>query len=145
MQYGGMATMQSQGTLPNMMGQQQIPFQNTGMSAGQFANGGFTQPGFQMQMQPQITGMQQAPAQFPMYTGAQPNAGALGINRTLPAPLIPQTTAATLQPLQPQPTGPPPPVRFGVQKKLTPQPTGRANLTKASAWFPHLTSKVMLC
>jgi hypothetical protein len=139
MQYGGMATMQSQGTLPNMMGPQQIPFQNTGMPAGQFANGGFTQPGFQMQMQPQITGMQQAPAQFPMYTGA------LGINRTLPAPLIPQTTAATLQPLQPQPTGPPPPVRFGVQKKLTPQPTGRANLTKASAWFPHLTSKVMLC
>jgi hypothetical protein len=137
MQYGGMATMQSQGTLPNMMGPQQIPYQNTGMPTGQFANGGFTQPGFQMSMQPQITGMQQAPAQFPMYTGAPPNAGALGGNRGLPAPLIPQNTAASLQPLQPQPTGPPPPVRFGVQKKLTPQPTGRANLTKASASHPH--------
>jgi hypothetical protein len=144
MQYGGMATMQSQGSSPNMPGAaggmaHQIPYQNTGMpSAGQFANGGFTQPGYQMPMQqqmtgmpPQMTGMQQPLTQFPMFTGAPPNNGALGINRTLPAPLIPQPTAA---PLQSQPTGPPPPVRFGVQqKKLTPQPTGRANLTKASA------------
>lgn len=40
------------------------------------------------------------------------------------------------QPLQPQKTGPPPPVRFGVTgeaKKLVPQPTGRrANLSQAS-------------
>ncbi|KAA8907323.1 hypothetical protein FN846DRAFT_700295 [Sphaerosporella brunnea] len=139
MQYGGMVTMQSQGSIPNMMGGTggmvpQLSYQNTGMPAGQFANGGFAQLGFQTPMQPQmpgvpppLTGIQQAPAQFPMFTGAQPNA--VGVNRGLPPPLIPQLTAA---PLQPQPTGPPPPVRFGVQKKLTPQPTGRANLTKAT-------------
>ena len=44
-----------------------------------------------------------------------------------------------LQPLVPQQTGPPPPVRFGVTegaKKLAPQPTGRrANLAHASKCF----------
>ncbi|PUU84298.1 hypothetical protein B9Z19DRAFT_1070015 [Tuber borchii] len=35
----------------------------------------------------------------------------------------------------PQKTGPPPTVKFGVDaKKLTPQPTGRANLSKASTY-----------
>jgi len=40
-------------------------------------------------------------------------------------------------PLVPQKTGPPPPVRFGMQpgaKPLMPQPTGRANLSKASKY-----------
>jgi hypothetical protein len=44
----------------------------------------------------------------------------------------------------PQKTGPPPPVRFGVkpgEKKLMPQPTGRANLAKASEY--HLY--IMIC
>jgi hypothetical protein len=45
----------------------------------------------------------------------------------------------TMQPLVPQKTGPPPPVRFGVseaQKKLAPQATGRrANLAAASELF----------
>jgi hypothetical protein len=51
-----------------------------------------------------------------------------------PVPPIPQQH--TPAPLQPQKTGPAPPVRFGVQadaKKLAPQPTGRrANLSQAS-------------
>lgn len=60
------------------------------------------------------------------------------INNLLPPPLGSQQTGfgAGLQPLMPQPTGPPPPVRFGVQPgapKLAPQPTGRrANLSQAS-------------
>ena len=51
-----------------------------------------------------------------------------------PIPPIPQQP--TITPLQPQKTGPPPPVRFGVKKepaKIAPQPTGlRANLSQAS-------------
>jgi hypothetical protein len=58
-----------------------------------------------------------------------------------------------LQPLVPQKTGPPPPVRFGVTetKKLTPQATGRrANLSQASKFclvsnallLPLLTSSL---
>jgi hypothetical protein len=47
--------------------------------------------------------------------------------------------APTMQPLVPQKTGPPPPVRFGVteaQKKLAPQATGRrANLAAASEFL----------
>lgn len=61
------------------------------------------------------------------------------INNYLPPPLEPQRTglqAVQPQPLLPQPTGPPPPVRFGVTadtKKLIPQPTSRrANLSQAS-------------
>jgi hypothetical protein len=44
---------------------------------------------------------------------------------------------ASAAPLVPQKTGPAPPVRFGVQpgvKPLAPQPTGRANLSKASEY-----------
>jgi hypothetical protein len=51
----------------------------------------------------------------------------------------PMPSMPTAQPLVPQKTGPPPPVRFGVQpaaKKLTPQPTGRANLAKATPQNP---------
>jgi len=47
---------------------------------------------------------------------------------------------AAAPPLQPQPTGPAPPVRFGVQpeaNKLAPQPTGRrANLSAATPQNP---------
>jgi hypothetical protein len=52
-----------------------------------------------------------------------------------PPPLPPIPQQPTIAPLQPQKTGPAPPVRFGVAeaKKLTPQPTGRrANLSHAS-------------
>lgn len=49
-------------------------------------------------------------------------------------PIPPMPRQPTIAPLQPQKTGPAPPVRFGVEaKKLTPQPTGRrANLSQAS-------------
>ncbi|KAI1765990.1 hypothetical protein GGR53DRAFT_487717 [Hypoxylon sp. FL1150] len=48
----------------------------------------------------------------------------------------PGMNSSTVQPppapLLPQKTGPAPPVRFGVADKIVPQPTGRANLAKAS-------------
>lgn len=136
----------------------------------QFQNGIMPQPtgfqpqsqfGFQQQQQqfggiaPQATGFGgfSPPPQQPMATG---------INSMLPPALQPQRTAVngfgtsispppppvppipqmpTAAPLQPQKTGPAPPVRFGVKpdaKKLTPQPTGmRANLAQASMSF-HL-------
>lgn len=94
------------------------------------------------------------------YNSFQPsplNPQATGINRFLPPALAPQPTGfqstqspppmppmppmpqmPTAQPLVPQKTGPPPSIKFGVQpaKKLTPQPTGRANLANASMYSP---------
>ena len=77
-----------------------------------------------------------SPALQPQQTGvngfSRPGFGQ--IQPPPPPPPIPQLP--TLAPLQPQKTGPPPPVRFGVTgeaKKLLPQPTGRkANLSQAS-------------
>lgn len=115
---------------------------------------GFQQPqqsGFpgQQQQQPQQTGFQPQPTGFgqPQQQPFMPQP--TGINSFLPAPLEPQRTAVPgtghfaqgfgnapgMQPLVPQQTGPPPPVRFGVSetKKIAPQPTGRrANLAQAS-------------
>jgi hypothetical protein len=53
-----------------------------------------------------------------------------------PVPPIPPQQQAPA-PLIPQKTGPAPPIRFGVggAKRLAPQPTGRANLSKASEFF----------
>jgi actin cytoskeleton-regulatory complex protein SLA1 len=96
--------------------------------------------GLQNSFTAQPTGFQQQPS-FNIAAptgmngfGAQPQPGG--------APqLPPQQTGGVfgpsqpLAPLLPQKTGPPPPVRFGVQpgqNKLMPQPTGRANLSKAS-------------
>ncbi|KAL7794608.1 hypothetical protein V8C37DRAFT_376203 [Trichoderma ceciliae] len=99
-------------------------------------------------LQPQQTGFQPGLTQSPFGPGS--------INNYLPPPLQPQPTGfQSLQPLQPagtnelkpptqpllpQKTGPPPPVRFGVTpeaKKLTPQPTGRrANLAQATPENP---------
>ncbi|KAF2850676.1 hypothetical protein T440DRAFT_82153 [Plenodomus tracheiphilus IPT5] len=99
-------------------------------------------------MQPQQTG----------YNSFQPsplNPQATGVNRFLPPAIQPQPTGfmsaqapppvppmppmpnmqpMQMQPLVPQKTGPPPTIKFGVPaaKKLTPQPTGRANLANAS-------------
>lgn len=113
-------------------------------------------------LQPQATGYVNfsPPPQQPISTG---------INSVLPPALHPQPTRINgfgssispppippipqqpiVAPLQPQKTGPPPPVRFGVKpeaKKLQPQPTGlRANLAQASKfenmhhtnWYIHL-------
>ncbi|CAG1984231.1 unnamed protein product [Fusarium graminearum] len=149
---------------PNMTGfpGQQIP----GQMPFQTGPGQFMQPmmtGMQgqnqfMPMQAQPTGFQQQfPATQSMY-GAP-----TGINSFLPPALEPQRTgmpgmlpqatgmsnmgnmggmnnAPTPQPLQPQQTGPPPPVRFGVTNdanKLAPQATGRrANLSQATPQNP---------
>ncbi|CAN9096811.1 unnamed protein product [Alternaria alternata] len=91
------------------------------------------------------------------YNSFQPsplNPQATGVNRFLPPALAPQPTGyqstpplppmppmpsmPTAQPLVPQKTGPPPSIKFGVQpaKKLTPQPTGRANLANATPQNP---------
>ncbi|KAF4968213.1 hypothetical protein FZEAL_10422 [Fusarium zealandicum] len=106
-------------------------------------------------LQNQVTGFQQPfPGTQSMY-GAPPG----GVNSYLPPALEPQRTGmpglqpqatgmsgmnmnSTMapQPLQPQQTGPPPPVRFGVSnepKKLAPQATGRrANLAQATPQNP---------
>lgn len=118
-----------------------LGYQATGY--GQPSMSQFQYPPQQNPMQPQMTGMSMTsmngPALGPfMGSGASvsslgPSPG--GINSVLPAPLIPQQTA---QPLKPQPTGPPPPVRFGVQQRLKPQPTGKADLSKASKFTLHL-------
>lgn len=141
--------------------------QPTGFGQQPGSQFGFQQPQPQPQQQfqslaPQPTGFGgfSAPPQQPMQTG---------INSVLPPPLQPQRTGVngfgntnisappvppipqqpTAAPLQPQKTGPPPNVRFGVKsqepKKLTPQPTGlRANLAQASKLplLPSLSLRV---
>lgn len=95
-------------------------------------------------LQPQLTGAPNGFASGPIngYSGGRPPFGQ-------PPPPIPssspfqsqtQPQPPTMAPLQPQKTGPAPPIRFGVtaeSKKLVPQPTGRrANLSHASKLFP---------
>ncbi|KAI9693395.1 MAG: cytoskeletal protein binding protein [Bogoriella megaspora] len=88
--------------------------------------------------QPQSFSAQQIQAQNTGFAPQAPNGfGANGFQAP-PVPSIPQQTGG-LQPLQPQKTGPAPPVRFGVQNqgKLTPQMTGRrANLSQATPQNP---------
>ncbi|KAK3050005.1 cytoskeletal protein binding protein [Extremus antarcticus] len=110
--------------------------------------------GLQNSFMPQPTGFQQQQTGYPQQQqpsfniaaptgmnggyGAQPQPGA-------PPQLPPQQTGGVFGPSQPltslvpQKTGPAPPVRFGVPeggKKLMPQPTGRANLAKATPQNP---------
>ncbi|KAI5782442.1 actin cytoskeleton-regulatory complex protein sla1 [Pyronema domesticum] len=159
--YSTMAPMQPPiMTAPMMPPPPQIMYQPTGFAPNGFGQPGMMQPqmtgmsgmgmsgmGMQpqmtgmsgmQQMQPQMTGMQSMQPQMTgMQFGGFGNNG-MAVNRGLPPPLVPQMTAAPLMPqrtaaptLIPQPTGPAPTVRFGVQK-LTPQPTGKANLNKAT-------------
>jgi hypothetical protein len=118
---------------------------------------GFQQPGFQNGSpfaDPPRAPFQPMQAQPTGYNSFQPsplNPQATGVNRFLPPAIQPQPTGfgqsappmppmppmpsmPTAQALVPQKTGPPPPIRFGVQaaKKLTPQPTGKASLANAS-------------
>ncbi|KAL2873296.1 cytoskeletal protein binding protein [Colletotrichum sp. CLE4] len=128
------------------------------MMTGAPAQSPFADP----QRQSQFSPMQAQPTGFPGQFGqlqgfnAQPTGS---INSFLPPAMEPQRTGmpgfqsqqtgmggfnnmggaglqAPVQPLQPQKTGPPPPVRFGVTgdaKKLMPQATGRrANLSQAT-------------
>jgi hypothetical protein len=112
--------------------------------------------GYLAQVQPQPTGFGQPPQPFqPQQTGFQPQQQLQvqqtgfqqqhqqnGFNNNFqPPPLPPMPSMPTAAPLVAQKTGPAPPVRFGVQpaaKKLTPQPTGRANLANASKFIPIL-------
>ncbi len=142
---------------------QQQPFMNGQQTGSPFANPqsvqqtGIFQPlssqptGFQQQFQPSQPQQFQPQSQFqpsqtqfqslqPQPTGftngsfqSRPGFG----QSPPPIPPMPPMPAQqpTLQPLQPQNTGPPPPVRFGVvdPKRLIVQPTGRkANLSHAS-------------
>ena len=142
--------------------------QQTGFQSQLFQNGQQSQnspfadprPGFQSQfgglsspppIPPQRTGINSflPPALNPQPTGVngfnrpafgQPGPQVPGFGQAAPTPPpIPQQP--TLAPLQPQKTGPAPPVSFGRQepKKLVPQPTGRrANLSQASECLPTI-------
>jgi len=100
------------------------------------------QSGFPQQQQMQPTGFQQ---QQPSFNISQPTGFGGQTNGYAPqqSQLPPQQTGGvfgpgqSIQPLVPQKTGPPPPVRFGTTggaNRLVPQPTGRANLAKASKY-----------
>ncbi|KAL6167985.1 hypothetical protein ACJQWK_05651 [Exserohilum turcicum] len=96
--------------------------------------------------------LQAQPTGYNSFQAAPLNPQATGINRFLPPAIVPQPTGfgqsappvppmppmPQAQPLVPQKTGPPPSIKFGVQpaKKLTPQPTGRANLANATPQNP---------
>ncbi|KAF2634646.1 hypothetical protein P280DRAFT_474434 [Massarina eburnea CBS 473.64] len=129
--------------------QPMLQSQPTGFQPG-FQQQGFQQQGFQNQMplQAQATGYQN-------FSPSPLNPQATGVNRFLPPALQPQQTGfgqqpqgqppmppmpsmPTAQPLVAQKTGPAPSIKFGVQpaKKLVAQPTGRANLAKATPENP---------
>lgn len=149
---------QGMGQFSNGMLPQQTGYIQQQQTSSPFAD---PRPGQQMGFQPQPTGFGGfSQQQQPMQTGS--------VNSTLPPALQPQNTGVngfgannnvgslppvppipqqpTAAPLQPQKTGPAPPVRFGVKpeaNKLAPQPTGlRANLSQASKFCP---SNVILC
>lgn len=124
--------------------QQQPPFMNGQPGQQPGFQGLGPQPtgfgGFQQQpQQPMQTGINAGlpPALQPQPTGANGLGGASYTTSPPPVPPIPQQPTAA--PMQPQKTGPPPSVRFGVKpdspKKLAPQATGiRANLSQASKY-----------
>jgi len=125
-------------TIPGVTNPQNL-YQNTGSgSVGHFNAGAVGQPGVNVLVGQHAPGIQ--PSSFPQFSSMPPNSSSFGINSVLLSPLVPQPTAQLsaaqsrgAATLKPQPTGPAPPVRFGVTpKKLAPQPTGRANLSKAT-------------
>jgi hypothetical protein len=131
------------------------------MFNGQQAGSPFADPTSRQPYQPMSSNLSQQTGFQPQQTGFQPSfniSQATGMNGfgaqpTQPAlQLPPQQTGGVFGPSQPaglqapaaplvaQRTGPAPPVRFGVQggaKPLMPQPTGRANLSKASKLYPR--------
>ncbi|QDS68033.1 hypothetical protein FKW77_009593 [Venturia effusa] len=124
------------------------PFQPQATGFGPQATGfPSQQTGFQSSytpspLQPQATGINAflPPALVPQATGIPASqfgnfSNPQGYN-VPPVPPIPQPQA--LKPLVAQKTGPPPPVRFGVApaKRLVSQPTGRADLSKATPQNP---------
>jgi len=102
------------------------------------------QPMYQpQQVGPQQTGVNSMlpPALQPQHTGFFPSpANNFGSNGFQAPPMPPMPDQQQVAPrLMPQKTGPAPPIRFGVTgkpKPLVPQPTGRAQLHKATADNP---------
>ncbi|QSS55409.1 cytoskeleton assembly control protein SLA1p [Histoplasma capsulatum var. duboisii H88] len=92
-------------------------------------------------MEPMQTGINSvlSPPMQPQRTGMNGFGGNASFNPS-PPPIPPIPHQPTVAPLQPQKTGPAPPVRFGVHKdakKLTPQQTGlKANLSQATPSNP---------
>ncbi|KAH8199049.1 hypothetical protein TruAng_006787 [Truncatella angustata] len=137
------ATPMQQSPFADQRSQQFSPMQNqptgfpTAFSAGQQQ---FPQPTGTVNqylppaLEPQRTGLPQ------MQTGLQPQQTGFGgsFGQGFNSGLNNQTTqAAPIAPLQPQQTGPAPPVRFGVPDKIQPQATGRrANLAQATPQNP---------
>lgn len=150
---------QQTGFMPQQQQQQSyLTAQPTGSPFADSARAPFVpqQTGF-VQPQPsylinQPTGINSYMPLMPQRTGFISNTNGFGQPAQQLQPMQPQSQSAmqiqsqmqgggqgqgqTMQPLLPQKTGPPPPIRFGVQnsaKKLTPQMTGRrANLAQAS-------------
>ena len=117
---------------PQQTGFQQLQQQPTGY-----------QPQFQPSLQPQQTGVNSflPPALQPQQTGINGYSRPAFGQPPPPVPPMPpmpqQQQPPPAAPLQPQKTGPAPPVRFGTTaaNKLVPQPTGRkANLSAASKY-----------
>jgi hypothetical protein len=146
MQTGFQQPMQTGFQQPMQTGFQQPMQTGFQQNASPFADP--PRPPFQP-MQPQQTG-------FNSFSPSPLNPQATGVNRFLPPaiqptvtgfgqtqspppmpPMPPMPSMPAAQPLVAQKTGPAPAIRFGVQpaKKLTPQPTGRANLAKASTYL----------
>ncbi|KAF1959325.1 hypothetical protein CC80DRAFT_490284 [Byssothecium circinans] len=153
---------QQNGMIPQPTGFNGMPMQSqpTGFQPMMQPQQTGFQPGFQQGYQQQGFPQNQMPLQsqptgFQNFSPSPLNPQATGINRFLPPAIQPQPTGfgqqaqspppmppmppmPSAQPLVPQKTGPAPPIRFGVQpaKKLVPQPTGRANLAKATPENP---------
>lgn len=137
---------------PGVPGQQQIlhPIMTGASGVSPFGDGNRSSQISPIQSQPM--GYQtQFPSSMPIYSQAAANGS--NMNNFLPLALEPQRTGfpnqqlqqtgvsnGFAQPLQPQKTGPPPPVRFGISpdtRKLMPQQTGRrANLSQATPENP---------
>jgi hypothetical protein len=145
---------QPTGFQPSMPGfQPNMPQQNFQQSFQQNSSPFADPPRAPFQPMQSMQPMQQQPTGYQSFTPQPINPQATGFNRflppaiqptmtgfqqsTSPPPMPPMPPMPTAAPLVPQRTGPAPSIKFGVQpaKKLTPQPTGKANLAKASKYF----------
>ncbi|KAI0489577.1 hypothetical protein F4859DRAFT_501342 [Xylaria cf. heliscus] len=137
-QMTGAPQMQSPFSDPRIQQFSPVPAQPTGYSSNFQAPQQFPQPTginsyLPPALEPQRTSIAPQPQVQPQQTGFGGFGG--GFNPALNGQPQPQPPPAA--PLQPQKTGPAPPVRFGVTNKIAPQPTGRrANLAQATPQNP---------
>jgi hypothetical protein len=131
-QVTGMPPMQSPFPDPRAQQFSPIPSQPTGFASSFQPTQQFPQQTINTFLPPALEPQRTSiPSAVPQVQSQQTGFGGFGtgFNPAMNGPPQPQPMA----PLQPQKTGPPPPVRFGVTNKITPQPTGRrANLAQAS-------------